>query len=184
MNNDFKIPTGVYFSSFLNFFMEKHDVNNLALARSMPCSVFTIWRLRSGKSFPTERAYAEFSIFFAVVEGKSFDAYKKMNQKDKNDLVAKIIAGGGSITSIGGVIALISASGVVAGLSAVGITSGLAAVGAVVGGGMLAGIAVVAAIPVAIGGILYHICRSKEKNPTILYEYQKSLHPDFEKMNA
>jgi hypothetical protein len=53
-------------------------------------------------------------------------------------------------------VASVSAAGSVAGLSAAGITSGLAAIGATVGGGMVAGSAVVIAAPaVAAAGIGY-----------------------------
>ena len=57
------------------------------------------------------------------------------------------IAGAGAATAGG--IAAVSAAGTTAGLSAAGITSGLAAIGGTVGGGMAAGIVVVAAAPVA-----------------------------------
>lgn len=48
------------------------------------------------------------------------------------------------------------------GLSAAGITSGLAAVGSIVGGGMLAGMAVLAA-PIAIGGCVAAVWAAKSK---------------------
>jgi hypothetical protein len=43
----------------------------------------------------------------------------------------------------------------VPGLGAAGVTSGLAAVGSVVGGGMVAGLAVTAAAPLAVGAAAY-----------------------------
>jgi hypothetical protein len=66
------------------------------------------------------------------------------------------IAGGvaGATAAIGSV----STAGAVAGLSAAGITSGLAAVGATVGGGMAAGVGIVAAAPaVAAAAVGYGI---------------------------
>lgn len=51
----------------------------------------------------------------------------------------------------------------VTGLSAAGITSGLAAAGAIVGGGMAAGIAVLAAPAVVIGGIGYALVRNRKE---------------------
>lgn len=80
-----------------------------------------------------------------------------MTRKDKDDLVAKIMASGGSVCTVAGMISLISASGVVAGLSAAGITSGLAAIGGIIGGGMLAGIAVVAAAPLVVEYIVFSL---------------------------
>ena len=72
----------------------------------------------------------------------------------------------------------------VAGLSAAGITSGLAAAGALIGGGMVAGIGVLAA-PIALLGIGgYALAKSKKKAKAIaalntaiekLYKIQKRL---------
>ena len=58
----------------------------------MTMSKYAITRLAEGKSYPTDVCYAEFCIMFTVVLGKDFDAYKKMTRKDKDDLVAKIMA--------------------------------------------------------------------------------------------
>jgi hypothetical protein len=64
---------------------------------------------------------------------------------------------GGSVAGIGAV----STFGAVSGLSAAGITSGLAAVGATVGGGMVAGSAVVIGAPaVAAAGVGYGVYRA------------------------
>lgn len=120
---------------------------------------------------------------FTVVLGKDFDAYKKMTRKDKDDLVAKIMASGGSACTVAGMISLISASGVVAGLSAAGITSGLAAIGGIIGGGMLAGIAVVAAAPLVVGEtycILF--VNPKIKRPDFLLAYRYDLDPKYEQI--
>jgi len=56
---------------------------------------------------------------------------------------------GGGLLGFSSISAIISTSGAVTGLSAAGITSGLATVGTVVGGGMMAGVVVSAAIPIA-----------------------------------
>lgn len=68
-----------------------------------------------------------------------------MKKKDRSELVA-------------GLSSLLAASAVgatVLGSSAAGITSGLSLVGSLVGGGMAAGVATVAAAPVVIGGVSY-----------------------------
>ena len=57
-------------------------------------------------------------------------------------------ASGGAIGATSSV-AAISSAGAVSGLGAAGITSGLAAVGSVIGGGMLAGLCIAVALPVA-----------------------------------
>ena len=177
---DQKFPKGVEFSPFLRSFMNKYSISIDELAMAMTMSKFTITRLLERKSLPTETCYAEFCIMFTVVSGKDFNAYQKLSRKDKDDLVAKIIASGGSICTIGGMIGLISASGVVAGLSAAGITSGLAAIGAIVGGGMVAGIACVAVAPVVAGVIIYNIFKPKKPAPLFFTAYQNDLDPKFE----
>lgn len=52
----------------------------------------------------------------------------------------------------------------VPGLSAAGITSGLATAGSIIGGGMAAGVAVLAAPTFVLGGIGYVIARNKREN--------------------
>ena len=157
-----EFPKGVGFAPFLRSFMSNSSISIDELAVAMTMSKYAITRLAEGKSYPTDVCYAEFCIMFTVVLGKDFDAYKKMTRKDKD---AKIMASGGSACTVAGMISLISASGVVAGLSAAGITSGLAAIGGIIGGGMLAGIAVVAAAPLVVGAILYSLCNPKIKRP-------------------
>ena len=116
-----EFPKGVGFAPFLRSFMSNSSISIDELAVAMTMSKYAITRLAEGKSYPTDVCYAEFCIMFTVVLGKDFDAYKKMTRKDKDDLVAKIMASGGSACTVAGMISLISASGVVAGLSAAGI---------------------------------------------------------------
>lgn len=168
------------FRSVLRSFMSNSSISIDELAVAMTMSKYAITRLAEGKSYPTDVCYAEFCIMFTVVLGKDFDAYKKMTRKDKDDLVAKIMASGGSACTVAGMISLISASGVVAGLSAAGITSGLAAIGGIIGGGMLAGIAVVAAAPLVVGAILYSLCKPKDKKADFLLAYRYDLDPKYE----
>ncbi|MEA5523324.1 hypothetical protein [Limnoraphis robusta] len=64
---------------------------------------------------------------------------------------AEAFLGGVIVGAIGGsaaTIATVSSAGSVAGLSAAGITSGLATIGRIAGGGMVAGLAVSASVPV------------------------------------
>ena len=95
--------------------------------------------------------------------------FDKMLDKESNCEVKGAISeltGGavGAASGVGGGLAAVYFLGTV-GFSAAGIVSGLAAIGALVGGGMLAGIAVVATVPVLLGGggamaVRYH--RSKQ----------------------
>jgi hypothetical protein len=79
-------------------------------------------------------------------------------RKDRE--AARVASYVGAASGVAGGLAAVSASGAVAGLSAAGITSGLAAVGSVVGGGMVAGLAVTAAAPaVAALGAGYGVYR-------------------------
>ena len=83
-----------------------------------------------------------------------------MSDNDKGAAVAGIGAGAaGAAGSVGAV----AASGTVAGLGAAGITSGLAAVGSVVGGGMLSGLVITAAGPLAIGAAGYGLYKWLKK---------------------
>ncbi len=177
---DQKFPRGVEFAPFLCSFMNKYSISIEDLALAMSMSIYTITRLSEGKSYPTDACHAEFCIMFTVVSGKSFNDYKKLSQKDKDDLVAKILASGGSVCTVGGMISLISASGVVVGLSAAGVTSGLAAIGALVGGGMVAGIACVALAPIAVGILLYNIFKPKETTPLFFTAYKNEINTKYE----
>ena len=84
------------------------------------------------------------------------EADSALNDKSrtiKTSAIPEALAGAlgvGTGSAIG--FAALYLGGSVAGLSAAGITSGLAAAGAVVGGGMAAGIAVLAAPAVVLGG--------------------------------
>ena len=73
--------------------------------------------------------------------------------------------------------------GSVVGLSAAGITSGLAAAGAVVGGGMAAGVAVLAAPAVILGGAAVGIA-SHVKNKKLAEEKQALYTKAVQKQNA
>jgi len=177
---DQKFPKGAEFAPFVCSFLNKYSISIDDLALAMSMSKYSITRLAEGKSYPTDACYAEFCIMFTIVTGKNFDAYKKMSREDKDDLVAKIVASGGSVCMVGGMISLISATGIVAGLSAAGVTSGLATIGALVGGGMVAGIACVALAPIAVGILLYNILKPKEKRPYFLEAHKNEFNPKYE----
>ena len=102
-----EFPKGVGFAPFLRSFMSNSSISIDELAVAMTMSKYAITRLAEGKSYPTDVCYAEFCIMFTVVLGKDFDAYKKMTRKDKDDLVAKIMASGGSACTVAGMISLI-----------------------------------------------------------------------------
>lgn len=110
---------------------------------------------------------------------KSLDSLKSVENvineasaalKDKSRTIAKsaipeALVGAVGLGAGGAVgFAALYYGGTVVGMSAAGITSGLAAAGALVGGGMAAGVAVLAAPAVVLGGAGYIIARNhKEK---------------------
>ena len=179
VNSDFTFPRGQKFAPFLSLFLKKHGISDKDIARKFECSIYTIQRIKSGESEPTEYGYVEVNVAYTLTEGKGWKYYKRLSKEDKEKMVKAVIAGGGtSALTVGGMVALISTLGVT-GLSAAGITSGLATIGAIVGGGMLAGICVVAAAPVILGYAVWKVASSK--NESYLYKFENSLDPNFEK---
>jgi len=82
-----------------------------------------------------------------------------------------VVEGVGYLAGLAGDIAAISSMGAVSGLGGAGITSGLAAIGSLVGGGMVAGVAVtavapaVAAVTVDAGlSYIFHLLSGDEAN--------------------
>ncbi|MCD6304105.1 MAG: helix-turn-helix transcriptional regulator, partial [Planctomycetes bacterium] len=121
------------------------------LAKVLGVAESTIYRLETKKTLPT----TDFMLRLSALVAIGYARFSKMSEEDKEKVSEYIGAGGGIAAGIGGAIGAISASGAVAGLSAAGITSGLAALG----GSMLGGIAVVAAIPVAAGFVGYGLVK-------------------------
>lgn len=122
------------------------DVSGLSrreLAKVLGCSETTVFRLESKKTLPTQDFINRLRGLVVI----GYHKFSKMSDAEKNVIGETLGMAGGVTAGVGGSIAAVSASGV-AGLSAAGITSGLAAIG---GGSMLGGIAVVAAIPIAVG---------------------------------
>jgi hypothetical protein len=80
-----------------------------------------------------------------------------------NEKGAMVTGAASSTAGVGASIGTVAAAGSVTGLSAAGITSGLAAIGGVVGGGMLTGLAITAAAPVALGAAGYGLYKWLKK---------------------
>ena len=122
------------------------------LAKVLGVSESTIKRLELKSTKPTQ----EFMLKLAALSVIGHQKYSKMKDSDREKVSEAIGAAGGVAAGVGASIAAISASGAVAGLSAAGITSGLAAVG---GGAMIGGVAVIASIPLAVGGAGYGLIK-------------------------
>ena len=95
------------------------------------------------------------------VINEATEALKDPKRIIVNSPIADVLAGalGACAGGIGSFAALFY-GGAVVGLSAAGISSGLAAAGAIVGGGMAAGVAVLAAPAVVLGGIGVYVAKS------------------------
>ncbi len=176
-----QIPKGQDFAPFLSHFIKSNDINVRKYAKALHCYIYTLKRLAEGKTLPTERAYAEFSISFIIISNKNFSSYEKLDPKERNEIVNRFIKGGGTALSIGGMIALLSTLGVT-GLSAAGITSGLAAIGSIIGRGMLGGIGIMMAVPVVAFIGLSWLLKSKESEPSWLNSFEDSSDPKWEQL--
>lgn len=136
----------------LRLVREVSGLSRRELAKILGSSEATIFRLETQKTLPTPEFMHRLAGLVVIGHAK----YSKMTEKEKDVLGEAIGAAGGVATGIGGAIGAVSVSGTVSGLSAAGITSGLAAIG---GGTMLGGIAVVAALPIAVGAAGYGLVK-------------------------
>ena len=148
--------------AMLREFLSKHLLDARQFAKSVGISHQELNQILTEERLPTEKEYAEIVIAMTIIEAKGWDYWISMSSEKKSELAAKFVAAGGSTMTIGGMIAVISACGF-PGLSAAGIASGLATIGSLVGGGMVAGIAVCSAAPIVVGGVLYGVCKSGKK---------------------
>ena len=130
------------------------DVSGLSrreLAAAIGVAESTIYRLEKRQTLPSSDFMLRLSGLVVIGHAK----YSKMSEDEKEKVSEYIGAAGGIAAGVGGAIGAISVSGAVAGLSAAGITSGLAALG----GSMLGGVAMVAAIPLAAGAAGYGLVK-------------------------
>ena len=135
----------------LKLIREVSGLSRRYLAEVIGVSESTIYRLEKKQTLPS----VDFMLRLSGLVAIGYAKYSKMSEEDKEKLSEYIGVAGGIAAGVGGAIGAISVAGTVAGLSAAGITSGLAAIG----GSMLGGLAVVATIPVAIGGVGYGLVR-------------------------
>jgi hypothetical protein len=140
---------------FLAAMMDHENFTTRDAAKAIGCGESTVQRILVGQTMPSDEMLKQIGIMAAIGFGK----YKKLSEADKEKISETIGAVGGGILGFGSITAAVSAAGTVAGLGAAGIASGLAAIGAIVGGGMVAGILTVAAIPIAAGAFGYAIIK-------------------------
>ncbi len=136
-------------------FIQENELTTRDVARAIGCPEYSLLRILSSKSKPSDEMLKQISIMIGI----GFDKYQKLTDSEKENISEKLGVVGGGTLGFASIAATISSLGSVAGLSAAGISSGLAALGAIVGGGMLAGVSVAATIPLAAGAIGYGIIK-------------------------
>lgn len=141
------------------------------VAESLECSLPTFNRLISGMSKPTEKAIKETEKMMKLTEISNFEDYSKIPASERQKVVEKINSDGP--TAAGGAAATMAVVSVAGGVSAAAISSTLATIGSAIGGGMLSGIAVLAAVPLAIGTaavgvdhLVNHVSHERRLNST------------------
>lgn len=139
---------------FLASFMEENDITSQSIAKAITCSEATIIRIIARETHPSNEMIKQVGIMIAV----GYERYVKLSKAEKEKISETIGVLGGGILGFGAITAAIGSLGF-AGLSAAGVTSGLATLGAIIGGGMVAGISVAAAIPIAAGALGYAVIK-------------------------
>lgn len=164
------------FRVLLAHFMNEISITSREVAAAIGCSEMTVRRLLDGRSLPSDEMLKQGGIMFDV----DFDWYRKLSKAEKEKLSEAIGSVGGGVLGFGSITAAVSASGSVAGLSAAGISSGLASLGALVGGGMAAGIAVAATIPILAGAAGYGLIKGVKYIFREMRLNDKDRDPDWE----
>ena len=136
-------------------YMEQENLAAPTIAKAIRCRHATLGRILLGSTMPTE----EFVKQIGILIGIGYSRYAKLSESEKEKISEGIGVTAGGAIGFGSIASAVGASGSVLGLSAAGISSGLAAIGGAVGGGMVAGVAVIAAIPLAAGAIGYGIIK-------------------------
>lgn len=160
-------------------FMEEQDLSARQVAKAIGCPEATIIRLLAGKTLPSDEMMKQVGLMIEL----GFDKYATLTEVEKGQLSEKIGAVGGGILGFATISAAVEGLGL-AGLSAAGISSGLAALGSVVGGGMLLGVGVAAAIPIAAGAAGYAIIKSVKYLASEVALNEKDLDPHWESVFA
>lgn len=135
------------FKDLLGSFMEENKLSVKKVAKVIGCSEMTLTRLILEKTLPSDEMLKQVGIML----GLGFKKYSKLTDAEKEKISEMMGTLGGGALGFASITAAVGVLGSTAGLSAAGITSGLAALGTLAGGGMIAGVTVAAAIPIATG---------------------------------
>ena len=136
-------------------FLEENNLSTRVVSRAIGSPEASIARILAGKSKPSDEMLKQVGVMLGI----GFEKYQKLTESEKEKISEALGAVGGGTLGFASIAATISSLGSVAGLSAAGISSGLAALGTIVGGGMIAGVSVAAAIPLAVGAIGYGVIK-------------------------
>lgn len=143
------------FRLLLAAFVERDDLTIRDVSEAMGCPEAALNRVLAGQTLPSDEMLRQGGILL----GLGYRRYAALTAAERGELSEKIGAVGGGALGFGSITAAISTLGV-PGLSAAGISSGLAALGSLVGGGMLLGVTVAAAIPLVAGAAGYAIIKA------------------------
>lgn len=139
---------------FMAAFLEKNSVSIKKVAKSIGCSVPTLTRIIAQESFATDELLKQCAILMEI----GFKRFDKLSSSEKEKISESIGTVSGAGLGFASISSAVSVMGT-AGLSAAGISSGLGALGAIVGGGMITGVAVAASIPIAAGALGYGLMK-------------------------
>lgn len=160
---------------FLAAFMEKNDLTVKKVSKAIKCSQPSINRIIGGQTLPSDEMIRQTAIMVEL----GFKSYSKLSEAEKEKISEILgVVSGGSL-GIASVTAAVSTLGF-AGLSAAGITSGLAALGAIIGGGMVAGISVAAAIPLGVAALGYATIKGIKSTLESYKSGQEKIDPHWE----
>ena len=151
-------------------FIEDNSLSVSEIAQAIGCSEATIRRILERLSLPSDEMLKQVAAMVAI----SFPRYTTLSQAEKAHISDAIGAIGGGVLGFGTLGTVISSLGTVSGLSAAGITSGLAAMGAAIGGGMVAGVAIAAAIPLTAGVVGYRMMLRTAKEWVAEWEQERT----------
>jgi hypothetical protein len=135
------------FRLLLAAFIEEGDLTVRGVAKAIGCSEATLARILAGKTLPSDALMREGGVLFEL----GIERYSKLTASERSAIMEGLGAAGGGTIGFAVIGTAVESAGVVVGASAAGISSGLAYLGGIVGGGMLAGVGVAAAIPLACG---------------------------------
>ena len=160
---------------FLAVFMDENDLDCHDIAKATSCPQRVVERILAGITQPRDNMLKEVGIMLEI----GFKRYSNLSKSEKKSVFEKLGAVSGGALGFSGISTAVGALGL-PGLSAAGVTSGLGALGALLGGTMLTGIGVAAAIPIASGALGYGIIKAAKKIIKKMNSEENDFDPEWE----